>query len=261
VGQQQAARPALQSVGASSGALAQWSTRVDAMLRDGTLDFDRVQSDTMIAGRTHERLGQRHENLPVFGGQLIRQMNGRSVLSVFGQFFENVSVPTVAASIDADRAAEIAERAAGEGASAGGPVLGILPKDDAYVLVYRTKVRSPWDIRTYFVNARTGEVERTLSEIKHQQDIPTVGLGTGVLGDRKKVSASQSSGTFRAIDLKRPADAFTLDFGGSVTRLNNFLTTGAVFLSDVATSQNADWTDAASVDAHTYEGWVYDFYF
>jgi bacillolysin len=261
VGQQEAARPAQQSVGASAGTLGQWDARVDAMLREGTLDFDRVQTDTMMAGRTHERLGQRHENLPVFGGQLIRQMDGRSAVSVFGQFFENVSLPTVVPSIDGAAAAAIAEQAAGEGASAAAPVLGILPKADGYVLVYRTKVRSSWDIRTYFVNARTGAVESTLGEIKDQQDIPTIGLGTGVLGDKKKVSASQSSSTFRAIDLKRPADAFTLDFRGSVTRLNNFLTTGTVFLSDVATSSSPDWTDAAVVDAHAYQGWVYDYYF
>lgn len=260
-GQQRPRAPAVASVAASGGTLEPWVSRVDAMLRNGTLDIDRVQADTMIAGRTHERLAQRHEDVPVFGGQLIRQLDGRSIVSVFGQMFENVSLPTVVPSIEGAAAAAIAERAAGAGAAADTPVLGILPKADGYVLVYRMTVRSAWDIRMYFVNAATGAIEDQRSQIKPQQDLPTIGLGTGVLGDQKKVSAAQSSSGFRAIDLRRPADAFTLDFHGSVSRLNGFLQTGAVFLSDVATSSSADWTDGSVVDAHVYEGWVYDYYF
>ena len=50
--------------------LATWDARVAAMLRNGQLDIARVQDDTMIAGRTHERLAQRHEGMPVFGGEI-----------------------------------------------------------------------------------------------------------------------------------------------------------------------------------------------
>jgi bacillolysin len=257
---QQPQAPRLRSVAASGGTLGPALAQVDAMLRDGRLDIARVQRDTMIAGRTHERLAQKHEGVPVFGGQLVRQMDGRSVVSVFGQIFENVSVPTVTPSMSAADAAALAERAAGDRASAREPLLGILPASDRYVLVYRITVRSAWDIRTYFINATTGAIEDQRSELK-PQDTPIIGKGTGVLGDSKKVSATQSGGTYQAIDARRPADAFTLDFRGSIARFNSFFETGRVFFSDIATSSSPDWTDGAVVDAHVYEGWVYDYYF
>ena len=230
------------------------------MLRDGSLDIASIQMDTMIAGRTHERLDQRHQGLPVFGGQLIRQMDGGSLVSVFGQIFENVSLATTIPAIDEAAALAIAERTAGAGSAAGAPMVGIMPAADRFVLAYRAPVRSAWDIRTYFVNAVTGAIEGQRSDIK-RQDVPTIGTGTGVLGDAKKVSGARSGASHYSIDLRRPAEAYTLDFRGSVSRLNSFLETGRVFLSDVATSSSADWTDRAVVDAHAYEGWVYDYYF
>ena len=39
----------------------------------------------MIPGRAIERLGQFYEGLPVFGGQVVRQMDGRAVVSVTGR--------------------------------------------------------------------------------------------------------------------------------------------------------------------------------
>jgi len=249
------------SVTASGDTLPAWASQVDVMLGDGSLDISEVQPDTMIAGRTHERLNQHHEGLPVFGGQVVRQMDGRRILSVFGRLFENVSVPTTIPSMTAAAAARIAERVQGQGAVADAPELGILPKADGYVLVYRMKVRSAWDIQTYFVNVGTGAVEDHVSRIR-RQGASTVGKGTGVLNDQKKVSAAQASGTFQAIDLLRPADAVTLDFHGSFARLNDFfLQNGSWFPSDVATSTSNSWTDGAVVDAHVYQGWVYDYYF
>ena len=89
-----------------------------------------------------------------------------------------------------------------------------------------------------------------------------MGSGTGVLQDRKKVSASRTSSGYQAIDLLRPAAAFTLDFRGSESAVSmTFLQTGTVFFSDVATSSTNTWTDGAVVDAHVYEGWTYDYFF
>jgi thermolysin len=59
----------------------------------------------------------------------------------------------------------------------------------------------------------------------------------------------------------RPASAFTLDFRGSVSRLNSFLANGFLFNSDIATDSDNVWTDTPTVDAHVYQGWVYDYYF
>jgi thermolysin len=257
---QQSSVPVLRAINAPAGAEAAWAARTDTMLHDGALDIRRVEEDTMIAGRSHERLDQRYENLPVFGGQIVRQMNGRNTVSVFGQVYENVTLPT-RPSLDAAAAALKAEQAAGEGARAAEPVLGILAVADRYALVYRTRVTGPWDIRTYFINAETGAVEQTRSELRHQTAAAVVGRGTGVLSDPKKVSAVASGDLFEAIDRLRPASSFTLDFHGNVLRLSDFLESGFLFFSDVAVTTDNIWNDGAVVDAHVYQGWVYDYYF
>jgi thermolysin len=75
------------------------------------------------------------------------------------------------------------------------------------------------------------------------------------------MSVNSTTSTFQAIDGLRPASAFTLDFRGAVSRLNNFLASGLLFNSDIATDSDNVWTDTPTVDAHNYQGWVYDYYF
>jgi Zn-dependent metalloprotease len=242
-----------------------WVSRAAVMVRDGTLALRRVQTDTMIPGRTHERLEQRHLGLPVYGGELIRQMNGSVVESIVGRLFENVSVATTTPAIAAADAAGLAAAAAGEGAIPGDPQLGILPTDGRYELVYRTTVRGLWDARTISVNAVTGAIEENLSQIRHQ-DVPTIAPGVGVLRDQKKVSSIRTGAGLQAIDAARPhrtnaAASFTLDFKGNATRFSSFLQTNQLFDSDIAMTSTSSWTDMAVVDAHVYQGWVYDYYF
>ncbi len=252
-------QPSVRAIAASAAALPAMATEVTGMLGDGRLDFDRIQIDTMIAGRTHERLLQQYEGLPVFRGEVVRQMDGSRVVSIFGRLFQSVSVPTIEPAIDEAAAAAIAERAVGPDASASDPRLGILATDDRYVLVYRFTVRSSWDVQTYFVNAATGRVEEHASQIRQQNALVT--SGTGVLKDSKKVSALQASGVYQTADLLRPATLLTLDFRGSLTRFNAFAQTGRVFQSDLGATTSTPWTDGAVVDAHVYEGWVSDFYY
>ena len=59
----------------------------------------------------------------------------------------------------------------------------------------------------------------------------------------------------------RPAEAFTLLFPGTPGRLNLFLNTSILFNSDVATDSDNAWSDGPTVDAHVFQGWVYDYYF
>jgi Zn-dependent metalloprotease len=256
---QQGAKPATLAVNASGSAVATWAARVETMLHDGTLEVSSVQADTMVPGRTHERLDQMHEGLPVFGGQLVRQRNGAAVTSVSGRIFENVSVPTVKPSIDAARAKAIAEQHLGQNAAGDEPVLGILAGANAYVTVYRLRVKGQWDVRRYDVNAVTGAVEDSQSEFRHQSGV--VGKGTGVLGDAKKVVASPRSGGFQTIDNFRPATAFTYALDGTIGRFIAFNNTLALFDSDLGFSSANQWQDGALVDAHAYSGWTYDYFF
>ncbi|HEY7791311.1 MAG TPA: M4 family metallopeptidase [Vicinamibacterales bacterium] len=239
-----------------------WDARVRAMLQNGQLDIGRLQRDSLISGRTHVRLDQRYQGLPVFGGQVVRQQSGQTTISVFGRFFQNISInakPTLTAAAAAHAA--VAAQGADSVAS-GPPVLGVLPGGShGYVLAYRVLVRAPWDIQIYYIDANTGAVVSHASRIKKDQAAAAIGSGTGVNGDREKVSANQSGGTYQAIDVMRPAVTFTLDFGGNPARFNSFFTSGQVFLSDVATSSSNTWTDPVVVDASAYQGMFYDYFY
>src|SRR5688500_19918577 len=121
------------ALAASGDALPEALDRVDAMLTAGELDVSTLHDDTMIAGRVLERLGQLHAGLPVFGGQVVRQMDGRTIVSATGRLYEAFDVD-VNASVSSQRANEIAVAAAGSGANVRGePVLGILQIGRAHV--------------------------------------------------------------------------------------------------------------------------------
>jgi thermolysin len=120
------------------------------------------------------------------------------------------------------------------------------------------EIRSNWDVREAAVDALSGQIVSSHSVIQH---VASIGQGTGVLGDTKKMSVDSAISTFRAQDLLRPAPAFTLDFRGSLSRLNSWLASGFLFNSDIATDSDNVWTDAPTVDAHVYQGWVYDYYY
>ena len=77
----------------------------------------------------------------------------------------------------------------------------------------------------------------------------------------RKMSTNQTSSTYQAVDKLRPAEAFTLAFPGTPSRLNLFLQTLVLFNSDVATDSDNFWTDGPTVDVHVSQGFVYDYYF
>jgi thermolysin len=248
------------SLAASGGALADWPVRVATMLDDGRLRATVVQRDTMFQGRRHERLEQMHAGLPVFGGQIIRQIDGRSVRSIFGRLYEGMDVQAVPA-LDEDAARVAAARAEGADAVTNGEaVLGVLPVGGGrYVLAYQIGVRTRRDRLISYVNARSGAIERRDSRILSQAGV--IGQGTGVFGDLKKVSTRPSSGSFETFDALRPTPISALDFAGNVFRLGDFLVEGETFPSDIGRDADNVWTDGALVDAQVYQGWVHDYYF
>jgi bacillolysin len=233
--------------------------RVDALLRDGQLDIVGVQEDTMIAGRVHERLGQYYRGVPVFGAQVVRQMDGRSVVSVMGRIYEGLDL-NVVPSLTPERAGELALSAAPTGSQVQSDIrLGIFPlQDGSYRLTYRTRVRSDWTRRDVYVDAHSGEIVRSINGLRTQA---VIGEGTGVAGVVKKMSVNEDVGTFQAVDTLRPGWTYTFDFKGSLSRLNAFLNTSNLALSDLATDSDNVWQDGPTVDAHVYTGWVYDYYF
>lgn len=252
----------LMVIGTTPQNLGEWDARVQALMQTGQLAIGRLQRDSLIAGRTHVRLDQRYKGLPVFGGQVVRQQSGQTIISVFGRYFQNVSLD-VTPGITAEAASRGAATAQGAGATASGkPVLGVLPlANGQYVLAYQVDVRSPTDIQRYYIDANTGAVAQHHTRVLHLQASAAIGVGTGVLGDQEKVSTSQVAGTYQAIDVLRPAVAFTVDFHGSATRFNSFFSSGQLFSSDVATDSDNVWTDGAVVDAQAYQGMFYDYFY
>ena len=232
--------------------------RIDGMLSRGQLDISAAHEDAMIGGRVIERLGQFHDRLPVFGGEAVRQIDGRTIVSVTGRLYEAVNVD-VNPSIAPEQANAAAVAAFGSGANVHGETtLGILPVENGYRLVYRMRVLSDWAIRDVYVDADTSEIVLAINGIHTQR---TIGQGNTIFGTLRKMSVNQTSTTYEAVDKLRPAEAFTLAFPGTVGRLNFFLNTLQLFNSDVATDTDNVWTDGPTVDAHVYQGWVYDYYF
>jgi bacillolysin len=144
------------------------------------------------------------------------------------------------------------------------PELLVLPLDGGgYRLAYRVRAffEEPFDVRQCFFDARTGAVLLDYRDIHTQ----AAGAGTGVLGDRKKVSVSSSGGQWVTSDRLRPPVIATYDFGFSVNRLIRFLNTDGrpSDLRDGDLGSDADnvWTDGALVDAHVYAGYTYDYYY
>jgi thermolysin len=118
-----------------------------------------------------------------------------------------------------------------------------------------------FEIRQSFLDATTGEVLLEYSDIQTQ----FAGVGTGVLGDRKKISVAPSGSGFVTNDRLRPPVISSYDFRFDVNRLNLFLMADAspsnFSSSDLGTDNDNDWTDGALVDAHVYSGYVYDYYY
>jgi bacillolysin len=246
------------ALAASGAQLSAALNRVDAMLAGGQLNISTLHDDAMIPGRVIERLSQFHEGLPVFGGQAVRQMDGRSVVSVTGRLYEAVDVD-VTPSISPERANDAAITALGPGANVHGETtLGVLPVENGYRLVYRMNVLSAWANREVYVDARSGDIALSINGIQTQA---AIGQGNGVFSTLRKMSTNQTSTTFQAVDMMRPGEAFTLVFPGTASRLNFFFETLVLFNSDVATDNDNRWEDGPTVDAHALQGWVYDYYF
>lgn len=263
-------RLALSSSAADLGA---WNAKVEQMLGAGTLTVASTQADTMVSGRKHERLAQLYKRVPIWGGDLVRQMGPQGAISLFGTLHEGIYIdvtPELSAR-DAEAAVtKLGGSLVGENQGSAAPSLVVLPRPGGtYILAYKMRAMHAAGltigVRMYFVDAKSGAVVHSYSDLK-TQSVPgaAVGTGTGVLNDRKKVSARTQGSGFVASDALRPAQVLTYDYKGDIDRVISVLVsdTFASFLtSDLATDSDNDWTDGPVVDGHVYSGFTYDYYF
>jgi bacillolysin len=258
---QQAAAGAMRVAATDPGQIRQWDSRLDRMIRDRELEVTPDAPDTLVPGRTHERLQQYYRGVPVVGADVRRQMDQGLTVSVFGQVYSGIDLdPTPG--LSADEARAIVEQRAGARLPASRvPRLTVLPKDDGgFALAYEAEVFAHGDLRHCFVDATTGDTLLEYSNLKTQE--AAVGTGHGVLGDIKKMSATARGTQYMAEDGLRPPRLVTYDARGSQDRADA-LHDGDVApaMSDEASDADNDWTDGVAVDAHTYLAWTYDYYF
>ena len=240
--------------------LAPWDGRIEALVKSGELQLRQLREDTLIPGRQHERLAQFYRGVPVFGGEVVRQTDGRTTVSVFGTFYEGIALE-VAPRLSAEDARRLVQDLSGETLGPSRmPELMVYPRDQGgYVLAYRARVATESDLTLSFIDAATGRVVASWSDLQRQS---AVGTGTGVLSDQKKLSTRPSSGTFLAWDQLRPPSIATFDMKGNLTRTRDFLNGNlSLALSDLAADSDNTWADGAAVDAHAYAGYVYDYYY
>jgi thermolysin len=239
--------------------VAAWDQRVEALVSDGSLRLRQSRADTLLPGRRHDRFAQVYRGVRVFGGEIVRQSDAAGAVSVFGTFYEGIDLdprPT----LSADRARALVEpKDAPRFLTARDPELVVLPEGGGgYALCWKVRVWVRSDLVVFFVDAHDGRVRRRYSDLQTEA---AVGLGKGVLGDQKKVSASPGSGGFVAQDELRPPALSTYDFQGDLTRLFRINQPSDFSPRDLARDSDNDWTDGANVDAHVYAGYTYDYYY
>lgn len=248
---------------ASPSDLRAWDAYVDQLARGGDLRLMSVEPDTLIDGRLHERLTQVHRGVRVVGGDVARQVEGGQPVSIFGMIYGDIDID-VTPGLTEDEAIVLVERISGqELGPSRTPELVVVPLQDRFVLTYGARVATEDDIRMYYLDANTGDLVFSYSDMESQQATAAVGRGTGVLNDPQKMSVSLLSNIYYAVDaLRPPVSLITFDLKGDLSRVMDFLN-GRVSLGLADRAQRSDntWTDPVVVDAHAYAGYTYDYYF
>ena len=239
---------------ATPAELRSWDGTIDQSVRGGELVMRSMREDPVLAGHRHETFIQSYWGIPVYGGSLGRQTAGGVTVSVIGTLLTGITVdptPTLSA---ARVAAILGEVSGASVVATSAPRLTVFRMfDGTDRLTYRATMT---DMRTYFVDADTGQVVWSTAAVVTQR---AVGLGTGAVGDHKKISATQAAGTFRSHDQLRPAPIRTYDTGGLIDVIFRMLFGRIVFDSDFPTDADNTWTDPHVVDAHVHTGWALDY--
>ena len=198
----------------------------------------------------HERYDVYYRGLQVWGAQLLRHRRNGEVYLINGDLHTSIDLD-ITPSVTEEQASQMAATGLTDPAYSlekGRPLM-IYPGSDGYHLVFRVTY-AKFDSRIVsLVDAKTGEIVFRFEDIKTSSSI---GKGTGILGDTKKLSTEFQDNTYYAIDTMRPAQITTVDSRHS----NN--TERAYYITD----NDNNWTDDGTVvDGHAYLGWTYDYFY
>lgn len=243
--------------------------RLTAMERAGDLELVTSRADRTIPGRVHESLRQLHRGVPVHGAGVTRQRQGGVTVSILGRIQDAGSLE-VEPGLSPEEAMALLRRMAGtEPLRDEPPALLVFPTPHGgHVLVWKAAMR---DLRTWFIDASTGESVHVRGDVKWQQ--PAVGFGPGITGALQKVSVARTEeGGYLARDRLRPVEIVTLDAGFDNGRVNRLLgdvdpatgvrATGTEvdWRDSLAADDDNRWQDPAVVDVHAHLGLVYDYF-
>ena len=259
-GERATAVPVAVGAGATPAELQAWDARIDGMLRNGELVVTSRTNDPVLPGRTHEYAAQLAGGVPVLGAGVTRQFDRGVTVSAFGTLHENLALGTVPALTAAEAGVRLEQQTGARLGDGQQLELMVLPlPTGAYVLAFGAAFD---DGQYHFASAADGRLVHSVDAIRRES---AIGTGIGILGDRKKVSASFQGGRFEAHDRLRPGEIVTLDVGFDGERLNRFLTPGRWderrwTSQDIAADADNDWADAAVVDGHVHLGWSFDYF-
>ena len=237
--------------------LRDWDGVVDRELRAGGLRRYDSRPNLYLPNRQSERFAQYHEGIPVYGADLVRQTDAGVSTAILGTLFTGIDVDTTPG-LTASEARAVFDAMAGPPFGLmQTPSLWVFPLGDGrYTLAWRGALS---DFRSVFIDADTGETLWEVTGIRDQ----TIGLGTGLLGDSRKMSTESIGGVFRTRDRFRPAVIRTLDMEYDENRfldsLQTLLEGAPLSLQDLAADADNRWEDGAVVDVHAGLGWSYDY--
>jgi hypothetical protein len=162
------AHPGLVAVTAETAAdLADWDARITRMLRAGELRVREVTPDGAVKGRTQQRLTQIYRGVPVFGGDVTRSLEGGRTVGILGALYTDIALEPVPTLTRADATAIFDHLTTGSAGPGRTPELMVLPTDDGeYVLTYRARIATKNDVEMMFIDADTGDVVLTFSDLR-----------------------------------------------------------------------------------------------
>ena len=238
----------------TQSALAESDGLIAGMLQAGELTSVGVQDDPQIAGRQTQTLQQVYKGIPVEGGSVSLQRAGPTTVSVFGALFNAISIDITPAIAPVD-AARIIEKAANAFIAFGAsPALVVVPSPSGtFALTYKATVTHAI---TYYVDAGTGDIVRVVDEKNYD-----TGVGTGTLGDPKKMATTLMGSTYRTRDTLRPAGISTYDTHGSTIAFDRMINGNIATDADLASNSTNTWTNGYIVDAHSNTGLTYDYFY
>jgi len=236
-----------------------WDQFVTVQQRTGSLRVTQISQDPSLPSRTVERMQQYYEGIPVWGAEVVRDTSGGVAVAIFGSLSPQPDLDT-RPGMTTEAAGQMLLSRMAAGATLLRPMtLVVLARQDGSSrLAYTTAVASANRVFRVFVDATSGAELLRYSSIETQS---AVGTGQGLVGGPKKVSTRLQAGAYLSDDVLRPPVLTTYDMRGSFRRALNVLNGGLLFTSDIGTDSDNVWTDIPTIDAHTYIGWSYDYYY